>query len=87
MEAGGWPVFCGASLALASSCLFLVRLSCPHPPACASSLVVALGAVTDWRDLLLMALVVVWLTVQAVAMNRFAGLPVPVWSPRRHDKT
>jgi len=85
MEAGGWPLFCSASLALGVNCLLLVRLSCPHPPACASSLVVALGAVTRWHDLLLMALVVVWLVVQAVAMNRFAGLPVPTWSPRRQE--
>ena len=79
---GGWPLFCSASLALAVSSLLLVRLSCPHPPACASSLVVALGGVTDWLDLLAMALAVVWITAQAVAMNRFAGLPVPTWSRR-----
>jgi len=83
VEAGGWPLFCGAALALGMSCLLMVRLSCPHPPACASSLVVALGAVTDYRDVMLMAAVIVWLTTQAVAMNRLAGLPVPLWSPRQ----
>jgi CBS-domain-containing membrane protein len=83
MQAGGWPPFCSASLALAVSSLLLVRLSCKHPPACASSLVIALGAVTHWYDLVFMALAVVWITAQAVAMNRLAGLPVPVWSPRR----
>jgi len=86
VQAGGWPLFCSASLALAVSCLLLVRLSCPHPPACASGMVVALGAITYWCDLVLMAAVVVWLTVQAVAMNRFAGMPVPAWRPRRHEE-
>ena len=83
IEAGGWPVFCGASLTLGGCCLMLVLLSCPHPPSCASGLVVVLGGVTAWGDLLLMALVVVWLAMQAVGMNRLAGLPVPLWYPRR----
>jgi len=86
VQTGGWPLFCSASLALAVSCLLLVRLSCPHPPACASGLVVALGEIIHWHDLVLMAAVVVWLTVQAVAMNRLAGMPVPAWSPRRHEE-
>ena len=81
LQTGGWSLILSASLALAVTCGLLVRLSCPHPPACASSLLVALGAVTDWPELLLMALVVVWMTVQAVAMNRFGGVPVPTWSP------
>ena len=80
-QTGGWPLILSASLALAVTCGLLVRLSCPHPPACASSLVIALGAVTDWTNVLLMAVAVVWMTVQAVAMNRFAGVPVPTWSP------
>ena len=86
VQAGGWPLFCSASLALAVSCLLLVRLSCPHPPACASGMVVALGAINHGYDVVLMAVVVVWLTVQAVAMNRFAGMPGPTWSPRRHEE-
>jgi len=83
LEAGGWPLFCSASLALAVSALLMVRLSCPHPPACASSLVVALGAVTHYYDLLFMGVAVVWLATQAVLMNRLAGLPVPTWSYRQ----
>ena len=85
-QAGGWVPFCTASLGLAAACLLLVWLSCPHPPACASCLVVALGLVTDWRDLLLMAGVVVWLAVHAFVVNRIAGLPVPVWLPKGQEK-
>lgn len=80
-QTGGWPLILSASLALAVTCGLLVWLSCPHPPACASSLVIALGAVPDWPNVLLMAVAVVWITVQAIAMNRFAGVPVPTWSP------
>ncbi len=81
MQTGGWAPAVSASLALAITCGLLVRWSCPHPPACASGLIIALGGVTDWLDVLLMAVAVVWMTVQAVAMNRFAGVPVPIWSP------
>ena len=80
-QIGGWPPMLSASLALAATCGLLVWLSCPHPPACASSLVIALGAVAEWQDVLLMAVAVIWMTVQAFAMNRFAGVPVPTWSP------
>lgn len=86
-QTGGWPVFCSASIALAISCLLLVLLSCPHPPACAGSLMISIGAITQWHQLLIMAIVVVWLTYQAVAMNRFAGLNVPIWSPRAPEYT
>lgn len=85
LETAGWPLFTSATVALAFSCLFLQLFKCPHPPACASSLVVALGMITDGFSLFLMGLVVMWLTFQAVLMNRFVGLPVPIWSPRHQD--
>ncbi|MBN2375212.1 MAG: HPP family protein, partial [Sedimentisphaerales bacterium] len=62
LAAGGWSLYCSAALALALGSLLMVRLRCPHPPACASALVVALGAVTHWSDLAIMAGVVLWLT-------------------------
>ena len=80
-EVGGWPLITSASLALILTCFLLVRLSCPHPPACASSLVVALGAVTDVFDLLLTVLAIVWLCIQAVTLNRLVGVPAPIWRP------
>jgi CBS-domain-containing membrane protein len=83
LETAGLHTFCGAALALALTCLLLVWLSCPHAPACASALIVALGVVDDWRGLLAMAIGVVMLTLQAVCVNRFACLDVPVWSTGR----
>ena len=81
LETGGWPMLCSASLAMAVACLLLVRLSCPHPPALASSMIVALGGVPHWPNLLYMALAVLLVTVQAVVVNRAASLPVPIWAP------
>ena len=81
LEVGGWPVFCGASAALALTGLLLVRFALPHPPACASALVVAVGGVTDWDELLMMSVAIVLLTGQATFINRVAGLPVPTWRP------
>lgn len=82
LQEGGWPLLCSASLALALTSTLLVRMSYPHPPACASALIIALGGVTDWRELLAMAAAVVLLAFQAVAINRIAGVRVPAWSPR-----
>jgi len=80
LQIGGFAPILSASLALAATCAILIRLSCPHAPACASSMIIALGGVTDWLGVLLMAVAVVWITAQAVAINRFAGLPVVTWS-------
>ncbi len=80
-QTSSWLPYLSASIGLAASCALLVWLSCPHPPACASCLVFALGGVTDWLSVLLMAVAIAWITVQAVAMNRIAGVVVPTWSP------
>ncbi len=79
---GGWALFGCATLTLGVCSLLLVRLSCPHPPACASGLVVALGAAAHWYQVLMMAGIIAWLTYQAVLMNRLAGIAVPLWGPR-----
>ena len=80
-----WWLYASASVALGLSCLILVRINCPHPPACASSLVVALGMVTNPAELLIMAAAIVWLAMQAVFLNRFAGINVPLWNARGHN--
>ena len=84
LQSGG-AALCSASLALAATCYFLVRCSCPHAPACASALVVALGAASTWTAVLCMAAAVVLVTAQAFAVNRLACLPVPLWAPRLRD--
>jgi CBS-domain-containing membrane protein len=86
LDSGG-AALCSASLALAATCFFLVRWSCPHPPACASALVVALGAASTWTAVLCMAAAVVLVTAQAFAFNRLACLPVPLWILRPRNMT
>ena len=76
------PLFVSASLALALTCILLVRLTCPHAPACASALIVAVGAASDWLTVLGMVVGVVLITAEAVVISRLAGVKVPLWSPR-----
>lgn len=78
----GRALLLSASLALALTCVLLVRLSCPHAPACASALVVAVGGAGDWFTVFGMAAGVVIITAEAVVISRLAGVNVPFWSPR-----
>lgn len=80
LDTGGWLVYASASLALGMTCALLVWLSCPHAPACASALIVALGAVTDWFGLLGMIAGVLLLTGQAVLLNKITGVKTPGWA-------
>jgi len=84
-ELGGWPVLASASAVLAVSCVLLVWLSCPHAPACATGLIIGLGAATDAFSLLGMAAGVVLLTAQAVVINKITGVRAPAWSPRTEE--
>jgi CBS domain-containing membrane protein len=83
LEDAQWPTFVSAALALAVTSLLLVRLSCPHAPACATAMLIALGAATDFRELLALATAVVVLAAQAVCINKIAGLGVSAWRPYR----
>lgn len=82
---GGWPLYCSGATALALTGLLLVRARCPHPPACASALVIALGGVSTWMAVLAMALAVVLVTAQGVGINRLAGVRVPLWASRSEE--
>ena len=77
----GWPALASASAALAATCVLLVRLSCPHAPACASALIVALGGATGWLNTLAMAIAVVVLSAQALLLYRIGGVRTPSWAP------
>ena len=65
------PLFVGAAVTMGLTCLTLVLLSCPHPPSCASGLIVvtACGSI-GVTGLLFMALAVVCLAFQAVVTLR-----------------
>ncbi len=75
----------GLSLGLTSAVMVLLRS--PHPPAGATTLIVSLGMLPHPWQLGVLMLAVLFLTVQAFAVNRLAGLPYPIWSPRPASET
>jgi CBS domain-containing membrane protein len=79
----GWATFASTSAALAITCFLMVRFSCPHAPACASALIVALGGATGWLNLVAMAIAVVVLSGQALLIYRIGGVKTPSWAPAR----
>jgi CBS domain-containing membrane protein len=68
------------SLGLAGALMVFFRVT--HPPAGATALVVSLGVFTQPSQLLVMELAVVILTLQAVIVNKLAGVDYPLWTPR-----
>jgi CBS-domain-containing membrane protein len=54
----------------------------PHPPAGATTLIVSLGLITSIPKLVVLMLAVLLLVIQGFAINRAAGVPYPIWSPR-----
>lgn len=68
------------SLALTGAAMPLLRAS--HPPAGATVLIVSLGLLQTLPELASLAAGVVILTAAGWAINRVAGVPVPLWSPR-----
>jgi CBS-domain-containing membrane protein len=75
-----WAYVFAASAALALTASVMALLDAPHPPAGATTLIVALGLLTEVNELLILMAAVVLLTVQAFVINRAAGLPYPTWS-------
>jgi CBS-domain-containing membrane protein len=71
------------SLGLTSGAMVLARV--PHPPAGATTLIVSLGIFREPHQLAILMVAVALLVVQGVAINRLAGIPYPLWSPRPAD--
>jgi CBS-domain-containing membrane protein len=71
-----------AALSLASTGALMILLKAAHPPAGATTLIVSLGIVTRPLYLGLILLAVGLLTIQAIAINRLAGLDYPLWAKR-----
>ena len=69
------------SLSLTGSLMILLKAA--HPPAGATTLIISLGIVTRPAYLLLIEIAVGLLTLQAIAINRLAGLDYPLWARRQ----
>lgn len=71
-----------AALALSVTGALIILLGVVHPPAGATTLIVALGMITRPLHLLFIELAVALIVVQALVVNRLAGIDYPLWSPR-----
>ncbi len=69
-----------AALSLASTGAFMILLKAAHPPAGATTLIVSLGIVSKPFYLVLIEVAVALLTLQAIVINRLAGLNYPLWA-------
>lgn len=68
-----------AALSLAATSAGMVLLRAPHPPACATTLIISLGAITRPAHLVGIELAVGLLTLQAIALHRLIGTDYPLW--------
>lgn len=76
-----WPRIIANALSLGLTSGVMVLLRVPHPPAGATALIISLGLLArPWQLGLLMGAVVL-LTLQALIINRLAGIPYPLWGP------
>ncbi|HUA84695.1 MAG TPA: HPP family protein [Bryobacteraceae bacterium] len=82
-----WPRVLAAALSLSATGAVMVLAGINHPPAGATTLIVALGIIAEPRYLLIIEAAVILLTAQAFAINRLAGLPYPLWRTKeiQHD--
>lgn len=71
-----------AALSLALTGALMILLKAAHPPAGATTLIISLGLVTVPFHWLIIEIAVAALTLQAIAMNRLAGLAYPWWAAR-----
>ena len=76
-----------AALSLAATGALMILLKAAHPPAGATTLIVSLGIVTRPFHLLVIEVAVAVLTIQAIAINRLAGIDYPLWALRNRGVT
>ncbi len=78
-----WPRVLAAALSLAATGSLMILLKAAHPPAGATTLIISLGAITRPWHLAAIEVALAILALQAIAINRLAGLDYPLWNPRR----
>ena len=79
------PRVLAAALSLSATGALMALLRVSHPPAGATTLIVSLGIISQPKELVIIEVAVILLTVQAFAINRLAGIPYPIW--RGHGPT
>jgi CBS-domain-containing membrane protein len=76
------PRIAAAALSLGLTAGVMILCKAPHPPAGATTLIISLGIMRSLEEIAVLMLAVILLTGQAIAINRLAGLPYPLWAPR-----
>jgi CBS-domain-containing membrane protein len=76
------PRVLAAALSLSATGALMALFRVSHPPAGATTLIVSLGIISHPKDLVIIEIAVILLTVQALVINRLAGLPYPFWQNR-----
>ncbi|ROP35757.1 HPP family protein [Saccharothrix texasensis] len=76
-----WARVGAATLALTLTCGGMAWARVPHPPAGATTLIIALGVLHTPFQLVEILVGVVLLVAAAVAGNRLTGIPHPWWRP------
>jgi CBS domain-containing membrane protein len=76
------PRVVAAGLSLGLTAGLMVLLRAPHPPAGATTLIVSLGILTKPAQLIILMGAVLLLILQALVINRLAGIPYPLWKPK-----
>jgi CBS domain-containing membrane protein len=71
-----------AALSLSATGALMALLRVSHPPAGATTLIVSLGVISQPKELVIIEIAVILLTIQAFAINRLAGIPYPIWRKR-----
>ena len=72
-----------AALSLAATGALMILCRAAHPPAGATTLIISLGIVTKPFYLGVIEIAVALLTVQAILINRLAGIDYPFWARRK----
>lgn len=76
-------IACALSLGLTGAAMVLADAA--HPPAGATTLIVALGLVRGVGEFLVVVLAVALLAALTFVLHRLAGVPYPLWSARAED--
>lgn len=78
-----WPRVLAAALSLGLTSGLMVLARAPHPPAGATTLIISLGLLPHLQQLGVLMFAVVLLVLQAIIINRLAGIDYPLWAARR----
>jgi CBS-domain-containing membrane protein len=82
-----WPRVIAVGLSLCLTTGLMVLLDISHPPAASTTLIVSMGVLHQPQELLVIMLAVIIITLQAMTINHLAGIPYPLWSPIKQQKT